>query len=1332
MENELSRISKLKGIENWEIWVFQIKVILKSNESYEIVTGVETKPELRAEPTQEAIKKVQMWTKKDGTAQKIIATTISEGCLIHIMNCDSSCDMWKKLHEIYENKSQTTVHLLQQQWFSVAKNKSDDIATHISKIKALAHKLNMLGEPTSDTMVITKIVMTLPRQYQHFITAWESTSENDRTLANLINRLTMEEIRMNANDKQSNNAFYSKANTKNHGKSMHPNNKSYKPGKCHRCGREGHWKNECRSTNVHHTPNNRYGGNKNEPKGEAFIGDVLAITANKGNENTNIWYLDSGASQHMSSKKSWFIEYEELLHPIPVKMGNGEVIYAKGKGKINIKAYNGTYWIEKHIDNVLHVPDLQYNLFSLTSVLDKGYKLYSDHLHCSLKRNGEIVAVGERIGNLYTMKFRTNTIVRETKHEIAQLMEKTSTLQGWHEKLVHQNIFQVKNYLNNMNIKFDPKEQIQCEPCILGKMHRKPLKNSLTKSQRPGELIHADLCGPMENTSVGNSRYFLLLKDDFSHYLTIIFLTHKSEVTDLIKEFIIKTETELKRKIEKFRTDNGTEFTNKEVESIMKEHGIKHERAVPYTPEQNGAIERENRTVVELSRTLLQAKNLPTKLWAEAAHTVVYILNRTYIRKPTNKTAYEIWYEKIPKSLQLQIFGTKAYVHIPKEKRKKWSAKAKPGIFVGYDEITKGYRIWFENENKVEKYRDVIFINDKNEHNNYKEHEEPKTYIYSNLDDPLQEQYEQEELEDRVIRDQPNIQDEQDDYQQQLENRQPPETPEEPAANPDGRYNLRNRNETRAPARYADYQLYIDNLFVSECTEPTNYQQAIEGAQKEKWKNAIQEEINSLIKNETWILTELPPNEKLLRNRWILKIKPGPNNTKIYKARLVVKGFEQEYGVDFFETYSPVVRYNSIRALLSVAVGSNMTIKQFDVKTAYLNGELHENIYMTQPIGYEDNTQRVCKLKKALYGLKQSARCWNETFVNFLTKFNLEPTDADPCVFTNHDKNKKLMLAIYVDDGIVASNNAERVEELLKYLDTHLEIKSNSLSLFLGMEFEYLDDGSLFVHQKQYIDKILNRFNMQEANPVAIPADHYQDLNIPEIKGTNDCVKVPYKEAIGSLLFLAMTTRPDIAYSVCIVSQYADKPMKIHWNAIKRILKYLKGTRDYGIIFNINNNNCFKLEAYSDADFAGDRISRKSMTGFIIMLNSVPIAWGSTKQRTVALSTTESEYIAACYTVKEIIWVNRLLKQLLNDTYDTPTLFVDNQSAIKLIKNPSYHKRTKHIDVSYHFIRQHYSENTFKLEYIESTRQTADIFTKALTRSQFETIRGLFLFKIKK
>ncbi|GBM60262.1 Retrovirus-related Pol polyprotein from transposon TNT 1-94 [Araneus ventricosus] len=353
---------------------------------------------------------------------------------------------------------------------------------------------------------------------------------------------------------------------------------------------------------------------------------------------------------------------------------------------------------------------------------------------------------------------------------------------------------------------------------------------------------------------------------------------------------------------------------------------------------------------------------------------------------------------------------------------------------------------------------------------------------------------------------------------------------------------------------------------------------------------------------------------------------------------------------------------------------------------------------MEPPPGFNYSKGLVCQLKKSLYGLKQASRCWNKTFSEFLTNFGFSQIIADSCVFSGVFREKKVLLILYVDDALIFCEERKVLLEIIDDLRKRFEATICDTGCFVGMEIDYRQDGTIFLHSESYIKRILKRFNLDGANPHTIPADPGTILSSdsnPLPEGTN----IPYREAIGSLMFLAITTRPDIAFVVNVVRRFQSNPGQVHWNAVKRIFRYLKDTR-------------------------------KSTSGYVFILNG-PVTWCSQKQSTVSTSTTEAEYIATSTAVKEVLW----LRQLLQDVSEIElcdegiTLFVDNQSAIKLIKNPVFHKRTKHIDVRYHFIREKCDDGSVNIKYVKSEEQLADIFTKALPKVKFEKLRELLNIK---
>jgi len=477
----------------------------------------------------------------------------------------------------------------------------------------------------------------------------------------------------------------------------------------------------------------------------------------------------------------------------------------------------------------------------------------------------------------------------------------------------------------------------------------------------------------------------------------------------------------------------------------------------------------------------------------------------------------------------------------------------------------------------------------------------------------------------------------------------------------------------------------------------------------------MKDEIQSLNKNSTWELVERPKDHNVVGCRWVYKVKPSSSGSE-FKTRLVAKGYSQQEGIDYGETFSPVVRYNSIRTILSIAAKKDLEMAQFDIKTAFLNAELNEQIFMEVPKGLIDAKENmVCRLKKSLYGLKQSSRVWNKTFTKFLNDYNLIQSKADPCVFSGSIDEIKVILLLYVDDGLILTKCKNTLERVLSHLSQKFEVTQCSDGHYIGMEIHRdRKRQAIFINQSLYIQKVIEKFNMRGSKSVSTPADS----NIVLTKASDEEEKIvfPYRQAIGSLMFAAIVTRPDISFAIGAVSRYMEKPGNQHVSAVKRILRYLNRTFDMGIEYSASTT---ALKGYSDSDFARDIDTRRSTTGYAFVIGDGVITWKSHRQKTVALSTTEAEFMAACECAKEALSLSQLLHDVGYIQERPPSLYIDNQNTIKLIKNPELHQRTKHINVRLHFIRELYESQTISVNYINTEDQLGDIFTKPLPVQKF-------------
>ena len=487
----------------------------------------------------------------------------------------------------------------------------------------------------------------------------------------------------------------------------------------------------------------------------------------------------------------------------------------------------------------------------------------------------------------------------------------------------------------------------------------------------------------------------------------------------------------------------------------------------------------------------------------------------------------------------------------------------------------------------------------------------------------------------------------------------------------------------------------------------------------------MEKEYSSLLSHETWNLVDLPKDRNLVGCKWVYKTKRKANGEiDKFKARLVAQGYSQEAGVDYNEVFAPVARYTSIRSVLALANQFDLEAHQMDVVSAFLNGELEDDIYMRQPEGFVDpeNPSKVCKLKRSLYGLKQSARCWNQLMDEYLKSSNYIQSSADICVYYRKNKKGIMIFAVYVDDTIICSNNKSLLIAEKERLSNAFEMDDRGeVHHILGMEVHRdRENRVLTIDQKTYLEDVLQRFGMEECKPVATPLEagkNFHKLSDDE----EPADEKQYQAAVGSLNYAAIASRPDLSTAVGKLSQFMKSPSAEHWSAVKRVLRYVKGTLNLGLRF--AHSDSFKLVGYSDSDWAGCIDSRKSTSGLVFRVGSSTVSWSSKKQSVVALSSTEAEYIALCSAAQETVWLRKLFADLDMTQVEPTTVYEDNQGAICLAKNPTNHSRTKHIDVKYHFTREMVESGVMKVDYVSTSDMVADTLTKALPRPSFEKHR---------
>ncbi|KAE8674962.1 hypothetical protein F3Y22_tig00111708pilonHSYRG00377 [Hibiscus syriacus] len=709
-------------------------------------------------------------------------------------------------------------------------------------------------------------------------------------------------------------------------------------------------------------------------------------------------------------------------------------------------------------------------------------------------------------------------------------------------------------------------------------------------------------------------------KDDFSRIVWVYPMKSKDEVLQIFLKWKNMIENQTGRKIKRFRTENGGEYKSDPFFNVFHEYGIVRHFTVRHTPQQNGVAEHMNRTLLEKVRCMLSNAGLGKAFWAEAVTYAGHLINFLPSSAIEGKTPLEVWFGKPATDYDsLHIFGSTAYYHV---KESKLDPRAKNALFMGITHGVKGFRLWCLDTKRIICNRDVTF--------------------------------DESALVKKVTSEAVQI----SSTPQQVEHT-PKQTPEPLAITRPRR------------ARFVDMVAYA--LPVVDDDIPITYQEAIQSLESDKWKSSMDEEMQSLQKNNTWKLAQLP------------------------KA----KCYAQKEGIDYNEVFSPVVKHSSIRILLALVAQLNLELAQLDGKTAFLHGDLEEEIYMTHPEGYKDGgcEKWVYKLNKLLYGLKQSPRQWYKRFDSFMRRQKYTRSKYDHCVYLQNLKDGSfIFLLLYVDDMLIASKSQKEIDKLKAQLNQEFEMKDlGEAKKILGMEISRdRQRWKLFLTQKQYLRKVLQCFGMNEnTKHVSIPLASHLKLSFQLSPKTNEervyMAKVPYANAVGSLMYAMVCTRPDISQAVGVVSMYMHDPGEGHWQAVKWIIRYLQQTVDVGLVFKQYEELGQCVVGYTDSDYAGDLDKRRSTTGYLFTLAKAPVCWKSTLQSTVALSTTEAEYMAVSEAVKEAIWLNGLMEDL-GVVQSHISLYCDSQSAIQLAKNQVYHSRTKHIDVRNHFVREIFEE----------------------------------------
>ena len=1245
-------------------------------------------------------------TEKNAKAFGEMATYLDDRSLSLVLR-DAKDDGRKALQILrthYQGRSKPRVISLYTELTTLRKDSAECVTDYVIRAETAKNSLREAGETVSDTLLVAMILKGLPPEYDTFGTI-VTQKDPPMDLKDFKVALRAQEEREKLSKpsaESSDSVLRSDSSSKN------PENL-----KCYACGRMGHKSFECKNrkkgkwcyncrNNTHYTNQCRRKDaakvtntdDSSGSQGHSFAFRVSVDYAGVCNPTPYKLLVDCGATAHILNDKSKFECFDKNFVPedhfIELADGSRTNQVVKGKGKASVLLHDDKGINHKVVlENALYVPSYSQDIFAVHAATEKGASLEITPEGAELRAPDGTKFEVKKEGRLYYLN----------KAESGSTKTKSHTVEEWHRVLGHCNVKDVEKLEPVVEgMKITGNEKFDCETCIKGKMsqyrNREPDKRATT----PLEVVYCDLAGPVTPTAREGFKYALSFVDDYTGVNMVYFLKQKSDTTAATEKFL--ADVAAYGKVKCIRSDNGGEFIGKSFEDLLVKNQIKHERTAPHSPHQNGTVERSWRTVFEMARCLLIESGVSKEFWTYAVMCGVYIRNRCYNER-IGMTPFEALTSQRPNLSGMYIFGTVCFAYV--QEKKKLDDRCEKGIFMGYDKGSPAYLVYIPERNIVRKVRCVKFTN------KFPVVREPE-YILEPEFVEVDETVPGELVENVPV-----------------ENPQG-EHPEvgDGAVGGERRYPQRERKE---PGYLRDYVRTVDYCYRMAYV-PSSYSEAFYSPNGHKWQKAMDAEMKALKDNETFELTTLPEGRTVVGGRWVYAVKMGPEGDEQYKARFVAKGYSQVPNIDYHETFSPTARITSIRMLMQIAAQEDMLVHQMDVKTAYLNAPIDHEIYIEQPEGYErrgrNGEKLVCKLKRSLYGLKQSGRNWNNMLDMHLKDEGFSQSEVDTCVYYKWEGKSKTIVIVWVDDIIIATSSESALKRVKDSLSKMFKMKDlGRLSWFLGIEFKY-QKGVIEMNQTKYLEKILKRFNMSDCKPKSTPCDVGSNtVTSCDHKELADATL--YREIVGSLIYCMSATRPDICYVVTYLSQYMSEPTQVYMSIAKRVLRYLKGTMNKSLRF-VKSENPLTLYGYCDADW-GSEEDRKSITGYVFKMNedeqSSVISYKSKKQQSVALSTCEAEYMALSAATQEVKFLTQLFLDMSGEeTSKGVKLYVDNQGAIALAKNPVHHQRSKHIDIRYHYVRQEVQNGSIDLDYIPSSENIADMFTKPVSRVKMDKFMG--------
>jgi hypothetical protein len=1363
--------------EDWPRWSTQFLGIATTKKFKLSLLGKEIPPEenveLDEESTDNEMKRMVKYRSANERAYSALTLACTDAKSFRIvynaktkaLPSGDAALAWEKLRAKFEPTSGAVLTQLVQEFRSSYLKKGESPDDWIERLDSLRNRIEQISkeEAISDQNLMLHIVSHLPNEYENII---------DRAVKDLNDRvLSIDTLQEDLQLK------YERLRIKKHEKVEHALYAKQFKGKCQLCGKIGHKRADCweaeenkskRPTRFNNRDNKDKVRNPNivcyncnekghistkcpkKQKGEQGMSAINEDSNNKKDDfefsytakdnqdydnQENYWIADSGATKHMINSLEGMSDLRDESSTIYIGDGRGLKSDIVGTFRGTVTQINGTK-VNIRLDDVAYVPDLKVKLFSLTKSMENG---------STLKGTGRVMTLTKGTSSIVFNKIQTTkngysagvVIYPRINEERANVATNIQvSYQDAHSKLGHPG----KEITRATGTKLGwtiGKEKDECESCPIAKARQKNLNQTAeNKATKPGELMCSDISSVKTTTEQGH-RYWLLVIDTYTKMKWSFFLRKKEEQAEVLVNLVKEINTT--HKVERWRFDNAGE--NLTTEKLFEKNGlsIKVEYTARETPQQNGTVERAFATLYGRVRAMMIEagfeRNKKEKYWAECAATATKLSN-ILISTVKDKSAYEKFYGKtcaIQK--HLRTFGEVGVVtkHNNYHIRGKLEDRGTVCVFLGYarNHAANVYRMLKLDTNAIIITRDIVWLK-----KTYGEYVNSTNTIDNLNDEPVNETPWIELIEDG------------DEEEHRLNDEEPEGTEENlPVIRrtreekvPRWKRNLTtfyNPNPGEEEEEHAEFA-FISML--GGMNEPKTFKEAwyYEDIEEQKnWRIAIKKEFNDMIKRGVWkrISTQqLPTGRTLIGNKWVFKKKKNG----VHRARLVALGYSQVPGIDFTENYAPVVNDITMRMLLVLKLLHNWKGEIIDVETAFLYGDLEEEIYMTIPKGLseymdgEDLKGECVILKRSIYGLVQAARAWWKKFTTSLQNIGFVKCASDNCLMMRNNSEGTVIICIYVDD-VCCIGEQNAITTAIKDIEAIYAIKRiGELSEFIGVNIE-TKGNKMYLSQEDTIKRLEKMFNeeMKNMKEYETPASQNDTVMRPIEKEErlSQEGQSKYRSGVGTLLWLMKHSRPDIANAVREASKVMDGATKAHWKYLLRIIKYILSTRNHTLQYTVNDNHKYgiHMRGLCDSDYAGDRDTRKSVTGYVIYLSGCLITWKSKSQKSVTLSSSEAEYVSISEITKDILFVKQVLEFLGQEIESPIKIQVDNIGAIYMAENGASSNQTKHVNTRYHFVRELIEDGTLMIEFVKSENNDSDIFTKNLGKELFMKHKNKFM-----